>query len=81
MDVRAGKPERGEGTEMNTTWQRAIVAGIVAIIFFGPAALEILSQRVRVDELSTTGLTSRHEYPDRSQLPIGLIRVAARDER
>ena len=81
MDVRAGKPERGEGTEMNTTWQRVIVAGVVAIIFFGLAALEILTQRARVDELSTAVSTSPDEYPDRSQLPVGLIGVAARDER
>src|SRR5262244_1400949 len=28
MDVRAGKPQRGEGTELNMAWQRVIVAGV-----------------------------------------------------
>jgi len=55
-----------EGMDMGTTWGRVLVGIAVAACLLGLGALEVLSQRVRVDTPATTAVGSEGVRPEPS---------------
>jgi hypothetical protein len=71
-------PARG-GHDMSTTTIRVLVAAVVVACLLAVGALEVVSERVRVDPASTTSQRTPAERPDSS--PAYVADFEVREER